>query len=81
MHKINWKRDTRKYSNGYLGYVGKWCCFNLSWDGIGSDRSRTHTLRCMLPGIKDNLGNFDENAGKEMAASIVSHWFKNIEGE
>lgn len=80
--EIVWKPNTRQYSNSLLGFVGKWQCFEIAWNGSRSknDTDPTHewSLNCGLPGIKDRLGYFDLDGAKAKAAKVFEYWHKNL---
>lgn len=81
---IHWKRNTAKYSNGEIGIVGKWRCFEIVWDGLLSRDDKTtppYQLACALPGIKPHLGNFQIDAAKAKAQHVLDHWLKGLSGE
>jgi hypothetical protein len=83
MDKIIWIIDERKSSTSKFGTIGKWKIFSTYYDGNTSkDDSTTGRIRltCFLPGIKKNLGNFqNETEAKEKAETALKYWVKQSE--
>jgi len=72
--KLTWERQDGQYSNGYNGKLGKWTVFTCTWDSTGH-KDTPHSLRSLLPGIKNNLGNFaTSELAFAKAVSVLSHW-------
>jgi len=73
---MKWERSTEKFSNGYIGMLGKWPVFRVMWDGCSPrDKNTPHLLTCLLPGIKDRLGHFETDVeAKEKAERVLKYW-------
>lgn len=78
--KIRWKRKTAAYANGENGYLGKYVVFSLDWDSCRSKGAEIlpYILRCSLPGIKPNLGNFSQEEAKRWAEEVLGLWVENV---
>ena len=79
MKRLTWAEDTRTYSSGVIGNLGKWKVFSIHWDAFRSRNSDTppYVLNCSLPGIKANLGNFEDiEEGKIKAEKVLQHWLE-----
>lgn len=72
---MQWERT----SEGSLyGYQGKWQIFVVRLRPKNSELGSIK-LKCNLPGIKHDLGNYkSENAAKEKAQAIMRHWLDNL---
>ena len=77
---LTWKIKTEKYVNPHIGYIGEWKCFEYFYDSfIRKDSNLIYKLKCFLPGIKDDLGNYEtEKQAKEKAQSVCDYWFSKL---
>jgi hypothetical protein len=75
---LQWERNTAQFANGEKGMLGKVRAFYVFYNSSrpkGSDE--TYTLNCMLPGIKDTIGNFeDSETAKERADRVLIKWLE-----
>lgn len=73
--KIEWKRQTVQYSNGWNAFCGKFRIASTSWRGD----DLPYAAYCQLPGIKNQLGYFKtEEEARERVQTAVNHWINNI---
>jgi hypothetical protein len=75
--KIEWSRNERPYSNGWVGMAGTIHMFTISWDGINGGRGQDGPwiLYCRLPGVKDDVGYFpNPELAQERANDVLSRW-------
>ena len=77
---MEWKTDTRQYSNGELLYLGKWLVGGYHYDSSrGRDEPNKYLATCRLPGIKDSLGYFKtSDAAKIKAEFAVTMWLSKV---
>lgn len=77
---IVWKRMEHRFANGENGWLNnKFKIFTVHWDGCRQkDDMETppYALRCMLPGIKSYLGNFELDDAKEKAEQVLAYWLE-----
>lgn len=80
MNTIKWKQKTHKYSNGKVGYVGKWKCFSIDWDsGTSQSDNKKYKLTTTLPGLKSVIANYEkEEDAKERAISVLDFWMVGL---
>jgi len=68
--------------NGTIkGYQGKWQTFLIYYNGLRPKDSDIppYKLKCTLPGIKEDLGNFKtERIAKDKAQTIMRYWLDNL---
>jgi len=78
--KIKWETNTRKYGSGEWARVGKWVVGAYYWDAGRSTRDdKAYRATCYLPGIKDDLGNYETvEQAKARVQSAIKHWFQAI---
>ena len=76
---IKWKAQPQKYANGKDGFVNKYIFFQIVWDGCtAKDDPNKYKLKCFLPGIKANLGNYkSEEEAIAKAKSVLKMWLIN----
>ena len=75
-----WKYRPAKYVGSDVGYLGKWGVFSAFYDGL---RSRNDPLciklKCMLPGITNDVGNFETvDQAKIQAEAILKYWIEGL---
>lgn len=75
-----WKKETGRFSSGESGFRGKIELFSYFYD---ASRSKSIAemppwkLKCNIPGIKADLGNFqDGESCKQKAEAVFEHWLK-----
>jgi hypothetical protein len=75
---INWKANPMKYSNGWLGYFGKYVMFELYYQSGSQSEDRKgidHKLVCRLPGLKIREGVlYSVENGKKVADATFEVW-------
>lgn len=78
--EITWKDSNKDYVNGEYGYVGKINIFHLYYDGCRSkDDPRCYRLKCKLPGIKPDLGGYEEKATAILKAEFaLENWLERF---
>jgi len=78
MDKIKWI-ETEK---GFIGRLGKYKTFIVFYDSsrpIGDKNKRAYKMKCRLPGIKDDLGNFiSAEEAKKFAERVIDKWMENV---
>lgn len=73
---MEWTNDIRKFSSGKILLLGKWNVASVFYDGCRSkDDPKAYRVTCSLPGIKTDLGNF-ENESEAMikVEEAVRYW-------
>lgn len=76
---IIWENNTARYENGELGKLGKYVCFNISWDGSTAKGSDVPPwkLSTYLPGRKANLGNYKTIEDAQVYADkVLKIWMR-----
>jgi len=79
MSRITWEPSKRQYGSGEEGKLDKYIIFELFYDGSRpkSKEVPPYKLVCLLPGIKEHLGHYNQKEGKEFAERVLEHWLKN----
>jgi len=76
---IEWERDTAPYSNGELGYLGKYPVFNVFYNSNGIMK---YSLSTELPGLRSLLGIFESQYdAKKHAEHVIDLWLSKAELE
>ena len=76
---IKWERDTRKYSNGDSGKVGRYKFFDVYFDACSYNKDKYYKLTCNLPGLNSDLGNYGSiEIAKERAEDILKYWMEVV---
>lgn len=74
---IEWVYNTAKFSNGYIGKLGKFPVFKINWNANrpkGGDEP-SNILTTTLPGLKSALMKHDDRDElKEFAEKVLAHW-------
>lgn len=78
---MEWKRDTAKYSNGELLFLGAWHVGGMHYDSCCTrDDPLKYAATCRLPGIKASLGHFKTDAEARVSAEkAVTFWMSKLQ--
>jgi len=78
---MKWEKYVKQYSSGEYLFLGKWKVGSIQYDSFRSkDDPLKYIANCRLPGIKDDLGHFeDEDKAKSIVEFAVDHWIKGAE--
>lgn len=73
---ITWQDSPGRYSNGEDAFLGRWRIGRIGWDPIVKrDDPKKWRTTTTLPGIKENLGNFETaEEARERLAKAVEVW-------
>ena len=73
-----WVRQKGEYANGYnMVLAEKWVVGTVVWSSVAQDDPLTWQAGCRLPGIKNDLGRFEESSdAKRKVEQGVTHWFR-----
>jgi len=78
---MKWEKSTLQYTSGENLFLGKWRVGGIHYNSLKSkDDPLKYKATCRLPGIKDDLGHFeDEDKAKSIVEFAVDHWIKGAE--
>ena len=80
---ISWVEGNDRYTQVFIGKLGKYRMFSISWDAAcppkdSQGASIPWKLNCRLPGIKDHIGHFKSTKeAKDVASMILKLWLGN----
>jgi hypothetical protein len=79
-YKMEWKKDTKAYFNGEVLLLGSWKVGCAFFDIVCSKNNKMkYAATCVLPGIKDRLGNFKTiNEAKTEVEVTVKLWLSRL---
>ena len=83
LKKIVWKTDTRKYNNGYKGYVGKLWIFSIHYQVLLKEhQDEPYILNSKLPHLILKSYRFKTiKEAKEVATAVMKRFFIEITKE
>jgi hypothetical protein len=79
-NQMEWKKDTARYANGEVLFLGAWNVGGVHYDSLGSNTDKLKYIgTCKLPGIKGRLGNFEtKKEAKAVVEAAVEHWMSKL---
>lgn len=77
---MEWKNVEKSYGSNICAFTGKYIIFAIIYDICPDDKNKRYKLKCKLPGIRENLGNFTDIEGaKTKAEEIFEFWLVRAE--
>jgi hypothetical protein len=72
-----WKDERGKVIRKQIGYIGKWPCFAVFYDGVYGNAYRAV---CSLPGMAAQLGVIrDQESAKQRCEEAAAEWIAGLE--